>query len=326
MNKAFWSGLGLVFLVAFSSCDATKKTAGTPAVKKEKAAKEKGAKVPKEKVVKAPKPKKERRKKGAVLPADTLVVLVPPGSNSGQVIVAVPAGPLSEEVLAGATILAKRATEVPPFKTFSGKAKMRYEANDDSKEFSAVIRIDSGKAIWVSVSALGGLVNVARLYLTPDSVKLVNFLQREVTEKAYAESAALLPVALSFHDLEAFLLGYAPAEAAGGTVTQFAPVEGGVALTEHSNTTDWDYGLNYRSADSALTQFTALSGDAGKPFNLAVLLSDYALKGGHLFAQKRVASWTAGDKAGKLFMDWEVPEWDKELAMPFSVPRSYERK
>ncbi len=324
MNKAFWSGLSLVLLVAFASCDATKKTTGTPTVKKEKAAKEKGVKVPKEKGVKAPKPRKERRKKGGV--ADTMVVLVPPGSNAGQVIVAVPAGPLSEEALAGATLLAKRATEVPPFKTFSGKAKMRYETADDSKEFSAVIRIDSGKAIWVSVSALGGLVNVARLYLTPDSVKLVNYLQRQVTEKAYAESAALLPVALSFHDLEAFLLGYAPAEAAVGTVTQFAPIEGGVALTEHSNTTEWDYGLNYRSADSALTQFTALSGDAGKPFNLAVLLSEYALNAGYLFARQRVASWTTGEKAGKLFMDWEVPEWDKELAMPFSVPKSYERK
>ena len=318
MNKVFWSGLNLALLLAFSSCDATKKTTGTPTVKKEK--KVKGTK---EKVVKAPKPKKERRKKGAA--PDTMVVLVPPGSNAGGVVIAVPAGPLSGEALAGAMVLAKRATEVPAFKTFSGKAKMRYEAGDDSKEFSAAIRIDSGKAIWISVSALGGLVNVARLYLTPDSVKLVNYLQRQVTEKAYAESAALLPVALSFHDLEAFLLGYAPAEAAGGTVTRFATIEGGLSLTEHS-TANWDYGLDYRSTDSVLTQFTALSGDAGKPFNLAVLLSEYALNSGHLFAQQRVASWTAGEKTGKLFMDWEMPEWDTELLMPFSVPKSYERK
>ena len=311
MNKAFRSAWVLLLLVAFSSCDATKKTVRTPTVKKEK-------------VAKALKLKKDRKKKGTV--PDTAVVMVPPGStDSGRVIVAVPAGPLPGETVAGASVLAKRATEVPTFKTFSGKAKMRYEAGDDSKEFSAVVRIESGKAIWVSVSALGGLVNVARLYLTPDSLKLVNFLQREVTERPYAESAALLPVALSFHDLEAFLLGYAPAAAAGGTVTRFATVEGGFSLTKHS-TANWDYGLDYRSTDSMLTQMTALSGDAGKPFNLAVLLSDYVPNGIYSFAKTRVASWNAGEKTGKLLMDWDAPEWDKEIAMPFSVPKSYERK
>ncbi len=311
MSKTFWSGLSLLLALTFTGCGAFKKTAGTPAAKKEKTAK-------------APKPKKEARKKKGAAP-DTVVVMVPPGSTSGQVVIAVPAGPLSGEALAGATVLAKRATEVPPFKTFSGRAKMRYEAGDDSKEFSAVVRIESGRAIWVSVSALGGLVNVARLHLTPDSLRLVNFLQREVTERPYAESAALLPVALSFHDLEAFLLGYAPAEAAGGTMLRFAPVEDGLTLTKYS-ATRWNYGLDFRSIDSALTRFTAQNIDAGKPFDLAVLLSDYVRNGGYLFAQKRAVSWTAGEKEGKLFMEWEAPEWNGEVSMPFTVPKSYERK
>ena len=312
MNKAFWSGLCVALLVSFSSCDATKKTVGSTDAKKDATAK-------------AAKPKKERRKKGAA--PDTLVVLVPPGSTANQVVIAVPAGPaLTEAEINSATVLAKRATEVPSFTTFSGKAKMRYETADDSKEFTATIRMERGKAIWVSVSALGGLVNVARVLLTPDSVKLVNYLQREVTEKAYAQSAALLPVALSFPDLEAFLLGYAPAAAAGGTVIRFATADSGLSLTEHSNTTNWNYGLDYRSADSVLTQFTAVSGDAGRPFNLGVVLSEYARNGGYLFSKKRVASWVTGQKEGKLYMDWEQPEWNGEVSMPFSVPKSYERK
>ena len=48
------------------------------------------------------------------------------------------------------------------YKTFAGKARMHYEAGDQKQDFTANIRVQKDNVIWVSATALGGIVQVAR--------------------------------------------------------------------------------------------------------------------------------------------------------------------
>ena len=62
------------------------------------------------------------------------------------------------------------------FTTFNGKARMHYASSTDKQEFVAHIRIRKDSVIWINVTAAMGAVNVARVYITPDSIFFVNYL------------------------------------------------------------------------------------------------------------------------------------------------------
>ena len=65
------------------------------------------------------------------------------------------------------------------FETLS--SKLDCEAHGDSMKgsFEVTLRIKRDSAIWMNVSALGGLVKVARLLITQDSVVFINYLDKQ---------------------------------------------------------------------------------------------------------------------------------------------------
>ncbi|HTK20297.1 MAG TPA: DUF4292 domain-containing protein, partial [Mucilaginibacter sp.] len=59
------------------------------------------------------------------------------------------------------------------YNTFSGKAKTKLDINGSSNDVTLNIRIQKGKKIWVSVTAIAG-IEVARALITPDSLLVIN--------------------------------------------------------------------------------------------------------------------------------------------------------
>src|SRR5690606_17028532 len=59
------------------------------------------------------------------------------------------------------------------FHTFSGRAKTKIEMGKNVHDVTLNVRIERNKAIWLSVTAILG-VEVARVLITPDSVKILN--------------------------------------------------------------------------------------------------------------------------------------------------------
>src|SRR6185437_3143320 len=91
----------------------------------------------------------------------------------------------------------------------SGKAKMNFEGPDMKQEFTANVRIRKDSIIWVAITALGGLVQVARVDITPDSIFIINYLQKEVTKMPLSQAAKLLPTPVDFSSLQNFIVGNA---------------------------------------------------------------------------------------------------------------------
>src|SRR4051812_39446187 len=49
------------------------------------------------------------------------------------------------------------------YKTFKGKAKMHYDGPDQKQEFTAHFRVKKDSLIWINITALSGVVQVARI-------------------------------------------------------------------------------------------------------------------------------------------------------------------
>lgn len=229
---------------------------------------------------------------------------------------------LSAADLALAQRLNERAGFSGNFRTFSGRAKARLDRDGESNEFTANIRIRNGEAIWINVSALGGIVNVARIYVTPDSVRMVNFLQKAARLLPFAEAGNLLPFPVSFGDLQALLIGYAPA------TTALQP-RGIQALPDRLlvfNVAESGEQTHFFSLpDTVLTGYS-ISQKSGSAEKVALSMAMHTLSGesGIPFFRERTATWQTGDKNGELQLHFDAPQWNGDLSMPFSVPKGYE--
>jgi hypothetical protein len=118
-----------------------------------------------------------------------------PGTSTAVVPVATPAG-----VKANNT----------DFQYLSGRGKVHFKHKevDQSANFNLRVRRDS--AIWLSGSLLG--IEGVRALLTPDSVRVVNRLQKSYFVGDYAYLSQLLNVPVSYQQMQAILLGdYQPA-------------------------------------------------------------------------------------------------------------------
>ena len=103
-------------------------------------------------------------------------------------------------------ILHQLAVNQLQFTTFSGRAKSKITINRDEHDVTATIRMEQDKAIWISLTALMG-IEIGRVLITPDSVKVINRLQSVYVCKPFGYLHEFTNKELSFFDLQQFLVG-----------------------------------------------------------------------------------------------------------------------
>lgn len=92
------------------------------------------------------------------------------------------------------------------FKTLDARLSVNFTDNDKKQSFNAVLRMQYDSAIWVSVSPFLG-IEVARLLITPDSVKILNRLDNTYLLAGRSYLASLLGIDADFAMLQALLIG-----------------------------------------------------------------------------------------------------------------------
>lgn len=204
------------------------------------------------------------------------------------------------------------------FKTFSGKAKMHYDARGQKQEFTANIRIAKDRIIWVSISALGGIVNVARAYITPDSIMMVNFLKKEAYRMPISSANKLLPAPVDFSTLQNLIIGNVlrkegkPTDATdfGGTMTLQMEDQGIIQQAAYNKT------------DSSLRSMQILSHNDKGPTGM-IQYGNYEGIGRYRFAGSRVINVSNNGEPYYMDMNFNGVEFDNNLEFPFSIPKSY---
>ncbi|MGB5459257.1 MAG: DUF4292 domain-containing protein [Eudoraea sp.] len=90
------------------------------------------------------------------------------------------------------------------FKTISGKMKVEYNDGGAVQSFNVSLRIEKGKAIWMSAP-----LGVVKALITPKRVTFYNKLQNEYFDGDFTYLSELLGTELDFNKVQNLLLGEA---------------------------------------------------------------------------------------------------------------------
>jgi hypothetical protein len=194
---------------------------------------------------------------------------------------------------------------------------MHYEGKDQSNDFTASFRLKKDSVIWVSVTALGGMVSVARAYITPDSIRLINYLQKEVYLMPMSKASELLPATVDFAALQNLIVGNVLRRMDQAVdVTDF-----GGAWSLQLEDVAYIQQLTYNKSDSSLRS-GQLRTKAGGPAAV-IQYGNYEANDGHRFANSRAINIINKGEQYYLDMNFNSASFDQALDYPFSIPKKY---
>lgn len=214
------------------------------------------------------------------------------------------------------------------FRYLTAKGKMQAELKGDKTSANVNLRVRRDSAVWLSASLLG--IEGVRVLLTPDSVHVLNRLEKTYFVGSYAYLSRLLNVPVTFRQAQSLLLGdYLPAPS-GVTPTVAPAAENGRQRVSYP--APGEAGLTIEqmlSVASGRLQQLKVSDAASANRSLTVDYSDFRpLEGSDLpFAYNTfVQARQAGGAVSTAAINYNKVDADRErLHFPFNVPRGYRR-
>ncbi len=252
--------------------------------------------------------------------ADTTAVVAPPDTTRLAIADTVAKPDTSASTNELITMLTPLWNRRITYKTFSGKAKMNFEGPDGDQEFTAHFRIRKDSIIWVAITGLGGVVQVARIYVTPDSFILVNQLQKEVTRLPLDSAAKVLPAKVDFAALQRLIVGEPLRD--GNITGAFESGGGWVAQVEDA---EYLQHITYNKADSTMRSGQMRTRKEGGP-QAMIQYGGYEMVTGRKLSTNRVLNIQNGAEMYMLDMNFQRTDFDQQLEYPINIPSSYKRK
>ncbi len=205
------------------------------------------------------------------------------------------------------------------FQTLSIKAKADLSIDNKSNEVNMNIRIRNNEAIWVSVTAVAGL-EVARAFITPDSVKIINRLDNIYIQKPFSYIYEFTNERITFQTLQAVLLGNAMGEFINED-TELA-IEGENTVLK-SVLASMIYHLKLGAQNKVLENQL---NDSEAEQELLVNYGDFALINEQLIPHSVSMNSKAKNKAIRLDLNYMKIEMDTKFDLPFRVPERFSIK
>jgi hypothetical protein len=214
---------------------------------------------------------------------------------------------------------AVRATNLD-FRFLSAKGKAQFEQQSGNLN----IRIRKDSVIWISASLIG--FEGFRAYITQDSVQVLDKLHREYYSGDYAYLSKRLNVPVTFHMLQALILG-----------NYLAPVNDSTQLKVSTESAVQK--VNYVQAGLLIQQLIEIGKgrvqqlavrDSTTQNKVTVDYSDFQVleRNSSPFAHTATVKLQQGQTApSTLTITYRGVDVDKErLQFPFSIPKGYARK
>lgn len=204
------------------------------------------------------------------------------------------------------------------FNTLSVKAKAKIDIGGNKNSATMNIRMEKGRRIWVSITALAG-IEVARALITPDSVKVRNNFQSVYLKKPFSYLHRYANKQISFYWLESILSGNTIAD----FVNEKADIEENNGRWVLSGEKD---ALAYKvffDAMMKVNQNTINDVNAGQALKVSYA-NDYQDLGGSLFPRGVTINSMAGIRNVNIELEYSGAERNVPLEFPFSVPGKYE--
>jgi len=203
------------------------------------------------------------------------------------------------------------------YHTFSGRAKAKVIMNNATHDVSATVRIQKDKAIWISVTALLG-IEVARILITPDSVKILNKLQSTYVAKPFSYLYAYASEGITFDVLQDMLVGNISANLLKTNQVQVVSSEDDMQILGIKNDLTFSYGLNKTQRPFL---FRLIENGANQ--SLEVSYRDYATIDGHTFPQSFNLQATGDQVKLVANLEYSKLQFNETVELPFAVPSRY---
>lgn len=204
------------------------------------------------------------------------------------------------------------------FHTLSGRAKAKISLGNKNHDVTANIRIDYDKKIWISVTALLG-IEVARILITPDSIKIINRLQSEYIAKPFSYIYQFTNPGITFKTLQDILLGNTSPELLRTDNVQLASSEDEIFIVGVKNRLAFQYGMNKLQRPHALKL-----DDASTRQQLEVTYDQYGDMNGYVFPQRFAIKVTGEEVALNANLEYNRVQFDEVIDFPFTVPPRYQ--
>ena len=208
------------------------------------------------------------------------------------------------------------------FNTFSAKIKADVETSKEKlPDLTAVVRIQKDKAIWMSVSATFLNIEVYRVYITPDSVILLNKKDKEVQYRSLDYLQEVTQIPFDFKTLQDMIIGnaifYEDKVQSSRRVDNFILLSTIGKYFKHLLTLADDSKLLVRSKLDDVDMTRNRTAD--------ISYSDYESIEGFQFSTARGIIISEKNKID-MNLKFRQVEFNKELSMTFNIPKNYTQK
>ncbi len=201
------------------------------------------------------------------------------------------------------------------FTTLEYTAEMQYQGTGMDLGFNGVFRMEKDKMIWGSFKKFG--FEAVRLKITPDSLWVLNRLQREAYVDGLDKIQTITGVPLTFQDLEQLLIG-------GSFFTENLTVVNDTTLSQLQNVKGtkveaihiFDGLMNLKKSDI----------DAQSQGNMSISYDNHTLVDNTNLAFIRDIKAKSGTMAVNLTILTQTVDINAAIATPFEVPSNYTRR
>ena len=215
------------------------------------------------------------------------------------------------------TVLDRATQQQLHYTTFSGRAKSSVTVNGkDRYDATANVRIVRDEAIWISVTALMG-IEVARILITPDSIKLINRLQGEYINKPFAYLRNYTGSGMDFPGLQRLLTGDVIPPLMGDGTEVWQNTAGYLLQAQ---THDLQYaaqlGTDYQTSHTSVVE-------PAYDQRLEARYFDYQVSAGNAFPHQMEISIVTPRLRLQSSMNYSRVVYDDEVSLPFGIPSRY---
>lgn len=202
------------------------------------------------------------------------------------------------------------------YTSLSIRAKADLNINGNDNSVSMNIRIQKGKAIWVSVTAIAGL-EVARALITPDSVKVLNWLESTYINKPFDYIYGFTNNQVDFTTIEEIFAGN-PFRQALAPQSDFS-IEGNQAILK-GMLESLTYSIRFNEQDKVI-QSSLKDEEVGQ--NLLVNYDDFMQIERQLIPRQVNIQSEAERKNIVINLKYSRVELNQTLEMPFKVSKRF---
>jgi hypothetical protein len=229
-------------------------------------------------------------------------------------------------VIAAATafnrnMLTKIRSNIIHFNTFSAKLKVDFES--EAKQMAGitvVIRMQKDSIIWISASL--PIVNeVARVMITPDSLKAIDKFHKKQYLRAIKDAKDIMNIPFDFKTLQDLIVG----NPVYLTDSIYQVIKTPAVISFSCDSTLFTSLFNVFADDYVLQQSKVMDKDSTHKRSCELTYGEYKLQDGHKFATRRRV-FVEEKNFTKVDMDFNKVDFNQPQSFPFTIPSGYSKE